>query len=411
MINCNYDNIPQEIKALRQWVCFSLQFNEERQKYDKIPKSPLRNENGSPTNPKKWGTFEEACNAVDRFGYDGIGFVFTADSPFCGADIDHCVNTDTGEINELAADIVDTMDTYTELSPSGTGLHIIYKGDNHPKWRKKVKDALGENIDLEMYQSGRYFTVTGNRYGECSTVNEAENMAQLVYKVYMQKNEPVVTSTPSSPCKPVMPLSDCGNSQSLSDEKIIELASKYNKSFSSLYSGNTSEYGNDESRADAALCAILAFYTKDTTQIDRIFRKSGLMRDKWDRPTAGSTYGKITIENALKLVTASYDADYRKEPPVAHLKKSDISEAAETVGNNEPFRIEIPEFSFENIKYWEQNPISIAQHFADCIKDYVCYVPELKGFMITIGKSLMLSLIFPPFHTVLATFTAHGVPS
>ncbi|MGN1457409.1 MAG: phage/plasmid primase, P4 family [Acutalibacteraceae bacterium] len=364
----SYKDIPQELKDLKQWVCYR----------DKAPLSPLYNGNASPTNPDHWGTFEQAVRAIEKYNYKGIGFVFTDTTPYCGIDIDHCINTDTGEINHNALDIIQTMDTYTELSPSGTGLHIIYKGKNHPTdWKKKKTDALGKGVDLEMYQEQRYFRVTGNQYGDYSAVCEAESMAELVYNTYFSKTEdkPVVTPTPD-----IQPLSDCGNSQSLSDDRIIELASKNNRSFSSLYSGNTANYSNDDSKADAALCSILAFYTKDTTQIDRIFRKSGLMRDKWDRPTAGSTYGKITIDYALSKNTASYDADYySKNTPVADLIKP------ETVGSNEPFRIEIPKFSFEDIKYWEQNAISTAEHFANCIKDYVCYVPELKGFMIWNG--------------------------
>lgn len=365
----SYKDIPQELKNLKQWVCY----------IDKAPLSPLYKGNASPTNPDHWGTFEQAVRAVDKYKYKGIGFVFTDTTPYCGVDIDHCINPDTGEINHHALDIVEQMDSYTELSPSGTGLHIIYKGKNHPTdWKKKKTDALDKGVDLEMYQEQRYFRVTGNQYGNHSAVCEAENKAQLVYNTYFGKPEdkPVVT-----PAFGTQPMKSHGDGQNLSDGKIIELAGRYNRNFSGLYSGHTAEYGNDDSRADAALCSILAFYTKDSTQIDRIFRQSGLMRDKWDRPTSGSTYGNMTIKNALRLVTASYN-DRKSEPPVVHLKQADSS-AAET--NKEPFRIEIPKFSFDDIKYWEQNPISIAEHFANCIKDYVCYVPELKGFMIWNG--------------------------
>ncbi|MDD6490269.1 MAG: phage/plasmid primase, P4 family [Clostridia bacterium] len=386
MLNYNYDNIPQELKDLKQWVCYR----------DKAPLSPLYNGNASPTNPDHWGTFEQAVRAVEKYNYNGIGFVFTDTTPYCGIDIDHCINPDTGEINNDALDIVQTVDSYTELSPSGTGIHIIYKGENHPTdWKKKKTDALCEGVDLEMYQEQRYFRVTGNQYGDYSAVCDSENMAQLVYDTYFNKSEdkPVVTPTPSSPCKPVIPLSDCDDSQSLSDDKIVELASrsKNGDKFKKLYfDGNKSEYGDDDSRADSGLCSILAFYTKDTAQIDRIFRKSGLMREKWDRPTAGSTYGKITIENALNLVTASYDTDYKKTPPIAHLKKPDNSKTAENVKIPEKydrynFNIEIPELSFDTIRCWKQQEYFTAEKFAECIKGYVKYIPELKDFYIYNG--------------------------
>ena len=130
-----------ELKNTKQWICH----------LNKVPKSPLYNGNASPTDSKMWGTYEQAVKACKEYNYSGIGFVFTADTDFCGIDIDHCIN-ENGEIHKNALDILSTMDSYAEISPSGTGIHIIYKGKVHEEWKKKKTNALDKGIHLEMYQ-------------------------------------------------------------------------------------------------------------------------------------------------------------------------------------------------------------------------------------------------------------------
>lgn len=358
----NYENIPDELKACRQWICHK----------DKIPKSPLYNGNANPTDPATWGSYEQAIRAVSRYGYSGLGFVFAADSPYCGIDIDHCINPDTGEINLNALDIVETMDSYTEHSPSGTGLHIIYKGSEHPEWKRKGTDALGKGVHLEMYQSGRYFTVTGNKYGDQCFVSERDDFAGLIQKTYMSGRKEAQFNA----CRPVS--EQQAFSSIPSDHDIIAHLKRDSKG-EKLYSGDTSSYGNDESRADAALCAIIAFYTKDAAQIDRIFRSSGLMRDKWDRKTGASTYGAITIENALKTVKAQYDPSY--------YKSNAQEDFAVIIGQNQnkSFRIEIPKFQYDDFRYKQLSPIETARFFAECIGEYVAYVPQIKDWKIYDG--------------------------
>ena len=186
----NFDRIPAEMRNAKQWICHK----------DKIPKSPLYNGNAKPTDPETWGSFEQAIAAVSKYGYSGLGFVFTADSPFCGIDIDHCINSDTGEISDKAIEIIEQMGSYAEISPSGTGIHIIYKGKNHSEWRCKKQDALGGGVHLEMYQEGRYFTVTGNQYGNTTEIQEGERAAAAIQARYMTQETPK-NSTPEIPKK------------------------------------------------------------------------------------------------------------------------------------------------------------------------------------------------------------------
>ena len=284
------------LKNTKQWICH----------LNKVPKSPLYNGNASPTDSSTWGTYEQAVNACKQYNYSGIGFVFTAESEYCGIDIDHCIDAN-GEINKNALDIVDTMDSYAEISPSGTGVHIIYKGKVHDEWKKKKTNALGEGVHLEMYQKDRYFTVTENRFNT-SDVNEREKYAELIYKAYMQAAEkPKLTE--KAPEKSVKHLT-------LTDRDIIDKAmnSSSGMKFSRLFNGDTSDYDNDDSRADMAFCLMLAFWcNKDISMMDRIFRQSKLMRSKWDEKHGRDTYGNITLQKAVESCMNTYSPTVPKE--------------------------------------------------------------------------------------------------
>ena len=120
----------------------------------------------------------------------------------------------------------------------------------------------------------------------------------------------------------------------LSDDEILRLVVEHSPRFGSLLEGDISDYDNDQSRADMALCTKLAFYTRDPDQIDRIYRNSGLGRTdgKWDRVQSGSTYGHLTIEKALDMVCEQYHGrDAYITPEGKHEPlDSQISRAQET---------------------------------------------------------------------------------
>ncbi|HKH39735.1 MAG TPA: hypothetical protein VKA82_21505, partial [Rubrobacter sp.] len=141
----------QNIRDLRQWLCWRI---EEREgKPTKVPYSPLTGEKASTTNPQTWAGYSEAVEAYREHGYGGIGIVFSEDDPFCGVDLDSCLNPVTGEIEPWAWTIIEELDSYTEVSPSGRGIHVLVKAEL----------PLGRNRKgrIEMYDRGRYFTVTG----------------------------------------------------------------------------------------------------------------------------------------------------------------------------------------------------------------------------------------------------------
>ena len=288
-------------KSLPQWVGF-LSTPAANGRMSKKPVNPHTLFGASSTDPASWGTFNEAAAAVGktcRVGSDsgtvtGVGFVFAP--PYCGIDLDNVICAD-GSVLPDALDIVESMNSYTELSPSGKGLHIIYKGKIHPEWKKKQTDAFGENTDLEMYQTGRFFTVTGNVFNGKDTIYERDAVAELVQSTYMKK-APVKAAEK----KPVKNLS-------LSDKDIIDAArnSRNGMLFSELYAGKWEDKYGSQSEADMAFCSMLAFwFGRDTARMDSVFRRSGLMRDKWDRKQSGSTYGAITLQHAVDSCAEVY---------------------------------------------------------------------------------------------------------
>jgi primase-polymerase (primpol)-like protein len=135
------ENIPEELRQRAQWVVHK----------EKVPYIAGGVGRASSTDSLTWRTFEEAVQALQTGRYDGIGFVFSSGDPFAGVDLDNCRDPETGELEEWAQKTIKVLDGYTEVSPSGTGVHIIVRGKAPNKKRGQV----------EAYSSERFFTVTG----------------------------------------------------------------------------------------------------------------------------------------------------------------------------------------------------------------------------------------------------------
>ena len=141
------ESIPEELKVRPQWIVWQAVGD----KPDKIPYSARSGRKASSTDLMTWSTFEEALKAYKIGEYSGLGFVFSSGDPYTGVDLDDCVG-ENGEIALWALEIVRHFDSYTEFSATGTGLHIIVRG-NVPNRRKG---------DTEVYSSKRFFTMTGH---------------------------------------------------------------------------------------------------------------------------------------------------------------------------------------------------------------------------------------------------------
>lgn len=176
-----YDNIPDELKVCNQWVCWRA-IEKKDGKTDKIPVNANTGGNASVRDPETWGTFDNALAYYEKQkdnGIAGIGFVFTKDDPYAGIDLDDCRNPETNNFTDQASRILKAFTTYSEISPSNTGVKFICRA----KLPGKGKAKNG----IEIYDEGRFFTLTGGKLGSIdgkkldSTINERQNQITELY--------------------------------------------------------------------------------------------------------------------------------------------------------------------------------------------------------------------------------------
>lgn len=258
------EKIPSELKEYPQWVAWQAK-PKDNGKTDKLPISPVSGGYAKSNDPGTWGTFDQSVKHCESKKLAGVGFVFNGDS-FAGVDLDNCI-TD-GKLAGWASDIIKDFNSYSEISPSGTGVKIFCKGQLSGGGIKKG--------DVEIYDKGRFFTVTGDVLNGYETLNDSQ----------VAINDLVGTLRPDEANKIIDLM--------LSNDKDGKILSLFNGKWQGLYPS--------QSEADQALCSFVGRYTRDRELIDRVFRKSDLFRDKWDRKHFGDgrTYGEATIQNALK---------------------------------------------------------------------------------------------------------------
>lgn len=298
------DALPAALVDRDQWVCWRTQ--ERDGTPTKVPIIPGSTRFASTTSPETWTTFTTAREAVTNTAVDGLGFVFTADDPLVGIDLDDCRDPDTETPSTWAADVLDTLDSYTEVSPSGTGYLVIVRGDR-PEGRNRAGD-------LEVYDRSRFFTVTGDHVSTtpATVAARSDALATLVETELTPETQPAAADTATTASAAAADASSPSTDAAvpISDNELLDRAQNAanGAKFDRLWSGSTTGY-ESHSEADLALCRLLAFWTgNDPPRIDRLFRRSGLYRDKWDAVhyADGSTYGEKTIERAVAATDDTY---------------------------------------------------------------------------------------------------------
>jgi len=287
----DFNSIPSELKALPQWILWRSESRD-----GKPTKVPYQSdgEMAQANNRSTWSTFATAVKFYLEGDYSGIGFVFSRQDNYIGIDIDNCVVDD--KPNTFATEIIDTLDSYTEFSPSGKGLHIIIKGG----LPQNVLGTGRKNTQhgLEIYSYGRYFTFTGNRENSNDVYDRTDELAEVFEKYF-----------DDSDIEGRVNLADFENDEiKISNESLWErmFRSKSGDEIRSLYNGNL--INNDHSSSDLALCNYLAFWTgKSAPRMDAMFRETSLVRDKWDiiHHSSGETYGERTIVEAISSTTST----------------------------------------------------------------------------------------------------------
>jgi len=310
------DNLPTELKRLPQWVLWRYEKRE-----GKLTKSPFdcNGDYASSTDAETWADYDTVRKAYSTGSFDGIGFVVTPTDKYCGVDLDHCRNSETGEITQTARDIITRLNSYTEITPSLTGIRIWIKAK-----LPQNNNARKRKTGIEIYDQERFFTVTGNHLdGTPNTIQERQKELNLLHAELF----------------PPEPKENKGNGHraptDLADTELLSkaMAARNGDKFRQLWEGDTSAYGGDDSAADLALCSMLAFWTENNeSRIDSLFRQSRLYREKWDR----QDYRERTIKAAINGNHETYKKRQQeqheyKQPPSPRNGHHDGDEIANTV--------------------------------------------------------------------------------
>lgn len=287
-----YENIPAELKALPNWVCWTAVPDERSHSgVSKKPVNALTGELAKSNDPTTWTTFDNAAKAAPK--YSGVGFMF-GNCDYFGVDVDD-VREDIGVYREggesIVSEFISTLESYAELSQSGNGIHIICRGHLPPHGRRRG--------NVEMYEDGRFFVMTGDILDDVREIRDCTGSIKALHEKYIGGG-----CDPKPEPRPV-----CEVPQTADELVRLACDSKNGERFRALYSGDISAYPS-HSEADMAFCSMLAFWTGcDSSKMDSIFRSSGLMRDKWDRKQSGSTYGILTIQRAIAGCSDTYSPD------------------------------------------------------------------------------------------------------
>lgn len=329
----NVNNIPPELRQLPFFVV----------RKGKLPYNPRTGKLARTNQPDTWCSFEEAVEAVSSGAYDGIGIVIPKDSGLAAIDLDTVRDPDTGWIDPIAREIIERCGSYTEVSMSGYGFHIlghynfgslqwtrrrlpennIFRPDVDRTTGNTKRNQNGEIIykrpEIEIYSQSQYIALTGDLYGLNRDLRDLSTLISELAQRFAEPNQlKIQTPTPTVPPSLEFPAALPPTQTTTPPiEQILKKArnAKNGDKFSKLMDGDLSEYNGDHSRADLALCSMAAYWTRaDRNIMDAIFRISGLMRPKWDEQRGGKTYGELTIEEAIK--------NYRANPP--HVSPSSL---------------------------------------------------------------------------------------
>lgn len=372
----NFVNIPDVLKQTASFCVWKMEKRSGRP--TKVPYNPRTGAMARTNDPSTFADFNTAMKSYAIGGWDGIGYRV---SEGIGAiDIDHCIRED-GSLNDVAASILGIFpDAYFERSPSGTGLRGFFRLSPDFAYDKTVYYINNRKHGLEVYLPGvtnRFVTVTGDMFRN-GAVTRNDDALRTLLDTFMKRSTRVSSKT----VEPVSYLDDDGVIAHAS-------ASESGDKFKALYAGNWEEGYDSQSDADMALVSILAFWCGNVEeQIDRIFRTSGLMRDKWDRMTGDSTYGQITIRNAVSsngeiytpIMTGSAEDDF---------ESIDDEEEAEVL-TFEPdlshITLTIEEMRPHTKPRYQRDEIGIGYAFADYFKPIARFDRERGIWYVYDGK-------------------------
>lgn len=349
----NYDKIPTDLRNLNRWVLWKL----SKDKHNRTTKIPINAKTGygaKSNDSETWTSFDYAINQIEKYNCNGLGFMLG--NGYFGVDIDHEIDN-----KELINEFVDTLQSYTEISQSGEGIHIICKGILPVGARRKGH--------IEMYDSARFFALTGNVIKDDYEIVDRTKEIKELHEKYI---EPKVVTPIVPQGGYVFKKEYSGNKvvANLTDKQVLDKAmeSKNGALFNCLYYGQWEGLNYpSQSEADASFCSLLAFWCgKRGEQIDRIFRNSGLMRSKWDEKRGALTYGEKTINEAINKCKDVYM----------------VNDNATNINFNPQTGL-----SRKTHKDYDLNDTGNAQRFVDRFGDGIKYNFDNKCWVIWDGKT------------------------
>lgn len=280
------ETIPHELTERAQWVVWVARWDRKRGKWNKVPHDAKTGKLASSTDPGTWATFPEALAAYQGGQrYAGVGYVLAAEDPFTGIDLDHARTG--GELSEDARAIVARFPgMYWEVSPSGTGVHGIGRATLPPGVRKRG--------DVELYDTARFFTVTGHQVAGAIGADCSEAVAAFHRETF---GEPAKRTRPPQPATP-----------SAEDAEIVRRCQAFDHEgvFAPLWSGNRSGYGSPSEADSALLMKLLWANGGDVAQAVRIARTSPAWREKWDEPRGAVDWLTYSAERARDAMHSFY---------------------------------------------------------------------------------------------------------
>ena len=314
----DFDAFPAELRALPNWVCWKYGKPRKDGKRPKMPINPHTGRAAKVNSAQTWGGFNDALKAAGRF--DGIGFVFSELAQCTGLDFDNKAGPEIKNFDEIPRDWKDIlleMESYTELSPSKTGLHVIIKGTLLDGMKHKYKLQTGE---LEVYESGRFFTVTANpllAFGGDVMFPALHERGVALPQILAPRNESNRIDTVAGGVLDV--------------SELLRRARNDHK-FLALWHGDKAAY-QSASEADLSLCFRLVFYCQhDAAAVESFFKQSGLYReDKWAQHVGeGETYGERTVRKALEFQKEDYRPGAKPTPPAPEVSQAETPTANAT---------------------------------------------------------------------------------
>lgn len=402
-MNHDFNNVPDSIRRLNQWILWKVHTRDGRA--TKVP----CNIHGTPCNAQDFQnhiSFQEAIDTIlnsPAGRFNGIGFVFKEGGGLTGIDLDKCVDPDTGAIEPWAEDIINSMDSYTEFSVSGTGFHIIVKGTLPGIQNRKGK--------IEMYDSKRFFVMTGDVVGEPSEVMERQKeLTDLYNQVFPEPAKPAPTAK-----SPVVKRCE-ERLNRLSDEMILEKLFQETQGgkWRMLYEQGWHEANNldykSQSDADFGFLAKLAFYSSDAEQIERIMSNSALgQRDKWMNR---EDYRERQITKILARGGAKYAGRTKRienDESAPTKPSSDIGEGEE-YPDIAPFETyAIPTFPVDIFPRWLHDYVRAVAAFVQAPVDLVA-IMALIALATTVQRRFELE-ITPGYVEPLSLYAIGALPS